>query len=168
MWLWYAYRIDGMSEHPEMALGCSADTPGNRRCQFDEFLRYIEDVKTVRGNPAPWTGSTQVGDVADPDVEGTAKELDEMGDGKDGREQDPAKRCVSKTTVRDTSRSIHNVDLWTYQQTLTVSYRYENNPDMEKLFPGWLAQNGGKKSFLGMHTKVMDVVQKVRREVCAE
>lgn len=102
MWLWYAYRIDGMSDNPEMALGCSDSTPGNRRCHFDEFLRYTESVKIDKGNPVPWTGSTRVGDNADPDVERTADELDKMGNGEDGQVQDPQKRCVSKTTGRKT------------------------------------------------------------------
>lgn len=66
VWLWYAYRLDGMTSTPEMALGCHGTAP-NGRCYFDEFLRYIEK--------GPWEGHTAVGKTEDPDVERTVEEL---------------------------------------------------------------------------------------------
>lgn len=67
MWLWYAYRMDGMRDPSNWEFHCTGTGP-NGRCKFDEFLRYADKH--------PWTGSTSVGDSLDPDVSKTVTELE--------------------------------------------------------------------------------------------
>lgn len=75
IWLWYAYRIDGMRDPAKMAIHCTGTGP-NGRCKFDEFLRWADTY--------PWEGSTSVRDSLDPDMKTTVEELQAMAKGRKG------------------------------------------------------------------------------------
>lgn len=70
MLLWYAYRLDIAAGGTFIAPDCPG-TGKDKRCYFDEFLRYIEEVE----ERSPWSGSTSVGRNLAPNVLSTAEEL---------------------------------------------------------------------------------------------